>query len=182
MLATPTQCGTYPVESDVRPRGTRASAPQTSTQYFTLDSGPERRALPRAPRPFEPGVRRGLRRQHRRGAHRPSRWSSARDDGDQNLAGLDGHHSARASLRRCAASPTARSRRSRSSASSALLGPGGARRPRAARPPRQIGTAIAGAGAGSRPLYVPGKAYLAGPYKGAPLSLVVVTPGRLGAL
>jgi hypothetical protein len=43
-----------------------------------------------------------------------------------------------------------------------------------------IGTATAGAGAGSHPLYVPGKVYLAGPYKGAPLSLVVVVPAVSG--
>ena len=44
----------------------------------------------------------------------------------------------------------------------------------------QIGTATGGAGVGSRPLYVPGKVYLAGPYKGAPLSLVVVIPAVSG--
>jgi hypothetical protein len=44
----------------------------------------------------------------------------------------------------------------------------------------QIGTAVAGAGAGTHPLYVPGKVYLAGPYKGAPLSLVVITPAVSG--
>jgi hypothetical protein len=40
----------------------------------------------------------------------------------------------------------------------------------------QLGYANVGAGAGSTPVYVPGKVYLAGPYKGAPLSLAVVTP------
>lgn len=44
----------------------------------------------------------------------------------------------------------------------------------------QIGTVSAGAGAGSNPYYVPGKVYLAGPYKGAPLSFVVVTPAVTG--
>ena len=44
----------------------------------------------------------------------------------------------------------------------------------------QVGTSIVGAGAGNHPLYVPGKAYLAGPYKGAPLSLVVITPAVAG--
>jgi hypothetical protein len=43
-----------------------------------------------------------------------------------------------------------------------------------------IGTAIAGAGAGERPVYVPGKVYLAGPYNGAPLSLEVVIPAVSG--
>jgi hypothetical protein len=44
----------------------------------------------------------------------------------------------------------------------------------------KVGTVHAGAGAGSNPLYVPGNAYLSGPYKGAPLSLAVITPAVAG--
>ena len=44
----------------------------------------------------------------------------------------------------------------------------------------QVGTAIAGAGAGTHPVYVSGKVYLAGPYKGAPVSLVVAIPALSG--
>ncbi|HEX6205113.1 MAG TPA: hypothetical protein VFZ29_04835 [Solirubrobacterales bacterium] len=50
----------------------------------------------------------------------------------------------------------------------------------------QVGTATVGAGSGSNPIYVPqpGKAptaiYLAGPYKGAPLSIVVKVPAQAG--
>jgi hypothetical protein len=44
----------------------------------------------------------------------------------------------------------------------------------------QIGTISAGLGAGPGPNYFPGKLYLAGPYKGAPLSLAVVAPGLAG--
>jgi hypothetical protein len=50
----------------------------------------------------------------------------------------------------------------------------------------QVGTASVGAGAGSSPIYVPqpGKAptgvYLAGPYRGAPYSLVVKVPAQAG--
>jgi hypothetical protein len=43
----------------------------------------------------------------------------------------------------------------------------------------QIGTTTTAAGSGN-PIRVAGKAYLAGPYKGAPLSMVVVTPGVAG--
>ncbi|TMK57359.1 MAG: hypothetical protein E6G51_06225 [Actinobacteria bacterium] len=50
----------------------------------------------------------------------------------------------------------------------------------------QVGSVVVGAGSGSNPLYVPqaGKAptaaYLAGPYKGAPYSLVVKVPAQAG--
>jgi hypothetical protein len=40
----------------------------------------------------------------------------------------------------------------------------------------QIGTTDVGSGVGQVLTYIPGKVYLAGPYKGAPLSMVVVTP------
>ncbi|HTT95244.1 MAG TPA: hypothetical protein VMF55_11275 [Solirubrobacterales bacterium] len=44
----------------------------------------------------------------------------------------------------------------------------------------RIGSATVGAGAGPNPYYVTGDAYLAGPYKGAPFSIVVVTPAVAG--
>jgi hypothetical protein len=44
----------------------------------------------------------------------------------------------------------------------------------------RIGTAVVGAGPGPSPLYVNGSVYLAGPYKGAPLSIAVVTPAVAG--
>ncbi len=45
-----------------------------------------------------------------------------------------------------------------------------------------IGDVVVGAGAGPSPYYVNGQAYLAGPYKGAPLSLAIVTPAAAGPL
>jgi hypothetical protein len=44
----------------------------------------------------------------------------------------------------------------------------------------QVGTVSVGAGAGPSPYYAQGKAYLAGPYKGAPLSLEVIAPAVAG--
>jgi len=44
----------------------------------------------------------------------------------------------------------------------------------------QLGTVSAGLGAGPGPNYFDGKVYLAGPYKGAPLSLAIVAPGIAG--
>lgn len=43
-----------------------------------------------------------------------------------------------------------------------------------------VGSVDIGVGAGSTPLHVPGKAYLTGPYKGAPASLAIVTPAVTG--
>jgi hypothetical protein len=44
----------------------------------------------------------------------------------------------------------------------------------------QIGVTTTASGAGANPLRLPGKVYLAGPYKGAPLSLAVITPAISG--
>jgi hypothetical protein len=45
----------------------------------------------------------------------------------------------------------------------------------------RLGSINSGAGAGPTPLFTPGDVYLGGPYKGAPLSLVTVTPALAGA-
>jgi hypothetical protein len=47
-------------------------------------------------------------------------------------------------------------------------------------PASQIGTVTTAAGSGGKPLSLTGNAYLAGPYKGAPLSMAVVTPAVAG--
>jgi hypothetical protein len=44
----------------------------------------------------------------------------------------------------------------------------------------QIGTTVTAAGSGNGPIKIPGKAYLAGPYNGAPLSMAVITPSVAG--
>jgi hypothetical protein len=44
----------------------------------------------------------------------------------------------------------------------------------------EIGSTIVGAGVGVPLTWVPGKVYLAGPYKGAPLSMVVISPAKVG--
>lgn len=44
----------------------------------------------------------------------------------------------------------------------------------------EVGTVDVGAGAGPSPVHIQGRAYLAGPYKGAPLSVAVITPAIAG--
>jgi hypothetical protein len=43
-----------------------------------------------------------------------------------------------------------------------------------------LGTVTVGAGSGPSPFYAQGNAYLAGPYKGAPLSMAIITPAVAG--
>jgi hypothetical protein len=47
-------------------------------------------------------------------------------------------------------------------------------------PASQLGEVWVGAGAGAQPYYTTGKVYLAGPYKGAPLSFAIITPAVAG--
>jgi hypothetical protein len=44
----------------------------------------------------------------------------------------------------------------------------------------EVGDVTAAAGAGPAPYYAPAKAYMSGPYKGAPLSMAVITPATAG--
>ncbi len=65
LLATPTQCGTYPVTTTFTPWDSSLGT-QTSTQFFTLDSGPDGAPCPGPQRPFNPSFSRRRVRQHRR--------------------------------------------------------------------------------------------------------------------
>jgi hypothetical protein len=175
-LASPTRCGTYPVSSTFTPWD--ASLPVvTSTQYFTIESGPEGQRCPGSTRPFSPTLR-AASASRTAGTHAAFSLEMKRSDGDQNLAGLTvtTPPGFAATLRGVAYCPQ--------SAIDLLSDPlysGIAELAAPACPPSsQIGTAVAGAGAGDHPVYVAGKVYLAGPYEGAPLSLLVVIPGVSG--
>ncbi|HEX6665678.1 MAG TPA: hypothetical protein VF081_03700, partial [Solirubrobacterales bacterium] len=103
-----------------------------------------------------------------------------RDDGEQRLGGLEttlpqGLSGKLAGIPYCpeAAIATATARSGEGQGAVELAAPSC---PSAS----QIGTAVAGAGAGPSPYYVQGNAYLAGPYKGAPLSTVIITPAIAG--
>ena len=119
-----------------------------------------------------------MRPTRRRAPTRLSTLRIQRRDGDQNLAGL-----ATRVAPGFAATLEGRPLLPRVGAPHAclgrLLGQGGAPLP-ACPEASQVGTASAGAGPGTHPVYVHGRVYLAGPYKGAPLSLAVVVPAVSG--
>ncbi len=176
LLATPTQCGTYPVTSTFTPWDESLPA-QTSTQYFTLKSGPAGGQCPASQRPFTPGFQ-AVSLNHTPAAHTPFSLEITRPDGDQDFAGLTvttppGFSATLKGIPYC---PDA--------AIVAAAEPGYPGLKEAADPScpaaSQIGTAISGAGAGTHPLYTAGRVYLAGPYRGAPLSLAIITPAVSG--
>ena len=176
LLATPKRCGTYPVESTFTPWDA-ALAEQTSTQFFSLTSGPDGSPCPGATRPFGPTLLSGV-ADKGAGQHSAFTLDVSRADGDQNLSGITvatppGFAATLKGVPYCPEAAIAK-----------LLQPGYSGRTEQAAPAcpagSQIGTAIAGAGAGSHPLYLDGSVYLAGPYKKAPLSLMVAIPAVSG--
>ncbi|MGA8744562.1 MAG: hypothetical protein WB507_01705 [Solirubrobacterales bacterium] len=176
LLATPTKCGTYPVTTTFTPWDETIGT-QTSTQYFTLSSGPNGTPCPGTTRPFDPGFE-AASAGNTSGAHSPFAIELARNDGNQNLRGLTvttppGFAATLSGIPYCSDAAIA--------AASAVGYTGLEEELNPSCPSSsQVGTSLVGAGAGNHPLYVGGKVYLAGPYKGAPLSLVVITPAISG--
>jgi hypothetical protein len=176
ILATPTQCGTYPVESTFTPWDAELPV-QSSVQYFTLNSGSGGGACPPAERPLAPTLAAGV-ADSTAGQHSPFTLDLTRNDGEQNLSSLSvttppGFAATLKGIPYCSDAALAGAstpgysglqEEAQSSCPSGSL----------------VGSAIVGAGAGTHPLYTSGRVYLAGPYKGAPLSLAVITPAVSG--
>jgi hypothetical protein len=176
LLATPKSCGTFAVNSTFTPWD--AALPvQESTQYFQLDEGTDGASCPALPRSFSPSVTAGV-ADKGAGKHAPFTFQVSRPDGDQNLSKITvktppGFSATLKGIPYCPEAAIAKLgapayKGQEEQASSAC--------PAAS----QVGTATAGVGAGTHPLYVGGRVYLAGPYKGAPLSLETVIPALSG--
>ena len=176
LLATPTRCGTYPVTSTFTPWD-NVLPDQSSTQFFTLASGPDGTPCPMGSRPFVPTLLAGV-TDGSAAAHTTFSLDLTRPDGDQNLRALNltappGFSATLAGIPYCSDAFLAQAASPAYSGSQEQASPSC---PAAS----QVGTSVAGAGAGTHPVYLSGKVYLAGPYKGAPLSLAVITPAVSG--
>lgn len=174
LFATPTKCGTYAVHASFSPWDAEVSD-QASTQFFTLSSGPGGSPCPGSNRPFTLDFAAGS-EDNTGGSYSPFGLDVARSDGNQSLVGLNvtappGLLAKLAGIPYC---PQA--------ALASLVGRSGREELLSPSCPAssQIGTVITGVGAGDHPLYTPGNIYLAGPYKGDPLSLEVVVPAVSG--
>jgi hypothetical protein len=176
-LRTPSTCGTYMTTTDLRPWSAPESGPDaTPSSSFEISHGPGGQPCPSGS--FDPRLSAGTTNPVA-GQYSPFILRVSRDDGMQELRSLDvslpkGLLAKLAGIPYCpegalAAIPSAE-------------GTGAAEASAPSCPPAsQVGTVSVGAGAGPSPLFVDtGRAYLAGPYKGAPLSLVIVTPAIAG--
>ncbi len=176
LLATPTHCGSYEVKAEFEPWD-NALSNQSSLSSFTIDSGPNGTPCPGAVRPFNPTMIAGT-SDNTAGVYSNLLLRANRVDGDQNMVHINtvtppGFSAKIAGIPYCP-----------ESAIQVLQSPGYSGVTELANPAcpaaSQVGTMFSGTGAGTHPLNSPGKIYLAGPYKGAPLSLMFVVPAVSG--
>ncbi len=174
VLATPTRCTIYQVDSELRPWND-VLPPRRSSQNLSIDSGPGGRSCPGLIRPFGPRLVAGT-SNPRAGSFSDFTLKLDRDDGDQFLGDLNfkmppGLTATLRGVSYCPEGAIAQASqnlgRTEQAAPSCPQG-------------SQIGTTNVAAGPGSHPFHAVGKMYLAGPFKGAPLSLVAVTPALAG--
>ncbi|MGE0504764.1 MAG: hypothetical protein AB7P38_05105 [Solirubrobacterales bacterium] len=179
-LITPQTCGSF--TTDIRLYSFSAPGTQVlKTAPFTISSGASgggcassEGELPNRPQ-FEAGTTTPL-----GGTYSPFVFKLSRADGTQRFSGVEaklppGLTGKLAGIPYCSeAQIAAASARSAEGAGAQELSAPSC--PDAS----QVGIVNVGAGAGSSPYYVQGKIYLAGPYKGAPLSLAIITPAIAG--
>lgn len=180
-LQTPLTCTTHTTSSILTPW----SAPDTpavgSDDSFAITASPSGGACPatEAQAPNSPAFTAGT-LTPLAGAFSPMVLKLSREDGSQRLSKLEatlpgGLLARLVGVAQCSegqiAAATARSRPEEGAIEKAAPSCPAA---------SELGTVNVGAGAGPSPLYVQGHAYLAGPYKGAPLSVVTITPALAG--
>jgi hypothetical protein len=174
LFATPTRCGEYSVDSVFTPWDDQLPD-QESSQLFEIKTGPGGAPCPGQQRPFNPGFR-AVGQGNGAGLHSSFSVEIGRADGDQGLKAVTvktppGFLATLKGIPYC--SDAALARAAGRSGREELASP-------SCPPASRVGTSYTGTGAGTHPLYSAGNIYLAGPYKGAPLSLAIITPSVSG--
>jgi hypothetical protein len=175
-LTSPPTCGPNKTSHAMTAwSGTPDSGPQDPGFTLTNAPGGGPCAKTLAARPFAPGF--GAKSTNPKGgAFTQVVVDSTRADGNQELKGVDvklppGLTAKLAGVRYCPEATIAAAAANSGAAEAAHPScPGSS----------LVGTAAIAAGTGSNPLHLSGKAFLAGPYHGAPLSLAVITPATAG--
>jgi len=177
VLVTPDRCGRYPTEAKLYPFS-EPDTPVTRTAYFQIERGVDGGACPAGER-FDAGFQAGS-ENNQAGAYSPFYLRLTRRDGDQDLTKFStklppGVIGRLAGTAQCSDADIAQAR-GRSGQN------GGQEEQEHPSCPAssEIGRTVAGAGVGGVLTYVPGHLYLAGPYNGAPLSVVAIVPGVAG--
>jgi hypothetical protein len=182
-LRTPSVCDTYTTTSELTPWSAPQSGPPARpTSRFRVDqaaAGGEECPTAAEDEPNHPAFTAGS-LDPRAGAYSPFVVHGARADGDQPITAVNltlpkGLTGKLAGIPYCPESgiALARSREHEGGGAEEAAQP-------ACPAASEVGVARVGAGAGPEPFYVTGLAYLAGPYKGAPLSIAIVTPAVAG--
>jgi hypothetical protein len=176
-LISPPGCGRFRTEALLRPSA--GGPPSEPGSSFELISGPNGAPCPSGAAPFAPGFEAGTLNNFA-GSYSPFAMRITRADGMQDLSNFSavlppGVLGKIAGVPWCpeAGIAQARSRTGERGGGRELADPSC---PAAS----AIGRTLAGAGVGSALTYVGGSLYLAGPYKGAPLSVVSITPAVAG--
>jgi hypothetical protein len=175
VLSSPPTCGPSQTTTVMTPWS--GNPPATPSDSFGMTSAPGggKCAPTLAARPFSPGFG-AAPASSKAGAFSPLSIRIARNDGQQELKGTDIllPPGMTGKLRGIPYCPEA--------ALAAAAGRGGKEESASSSCPAasQVGTATVAAGTGPAPYSITGKVFLSGPYKGAPLSLAVVTPAVAG--
>src|SRR5215207_10461776 len=177
-LRTPAACGTYSTTSTLTPWSAPDTGPPDEiADTYAITQAPggkscatNKSSLPNTPA-FEAGSSAAL-----AGQYKPFTVNLRRDDATQEFAAVNltpppGLVAKLANTAICSDANLA-----------TAAGKSGAQEQASASCPAasQIGSAFAAAGAGPAPYNSPGKVYFAGPYKGAPLSMAIITPALAG--
>jgi hypothetical protein len=177
VLKTPPTCGNFTTTSEMVPWTAPEGKTQNPSDTFGIVAGAGNSACPasESAAPNQPSFTAGT-VDPAAGTFTPFVLKLARADGSQPIKGLEATLP-KGLLGRLAGVPYC----SDGALAAAAAKSGQAEQASASCPAAsQVGSVDVAAGAGSEPLNVSGKAYLAGPYKGAPLSLAIVTPAVAG--
>lgn len=180
-LRTPPACGSYESVAHLVPWSAPEGLPVNTGDSFASSAAPGGGTCPSsaAAAPNKPSFIAGT-ITPKAGSYSPFTLRFSRADGSQSIGGFEatlpqGLTAKLAGVPACSEAQIAAAK-AREAPEKGVLEQASPSCPAAS----EIGTTTVAAGAGPTPLNVSGKVYLAGPYKGAPLSAVIITPAVAG--
>jgi hypothetical protein len=160
-VSTPPHCGTYTTTASFTPWSNNPPVPSSSS--FPITSGPNGSPCPN-PQPFSPSLAAGS-TNIQADAFTPFTMTMSREDGNQNLAGVQLHTPAGLLGMLSSVAPCPEP-----AASEGTCGPASL-----------IGHTVVSVGLGSDPYTISGgQVFITGPYKGAPYGLSIAEPAKAG--